>query len=182
MLDAIDSTRVEGIFCGGLSHVPEGQARAMQLLDDSYGKCPVMLRLGKSPETQAVISMRVDMRDNKYVQRLVCTLCMDDCAERCLECNSLSRYKRRRDFAAKTVSASSPWYVSDLAEDCIRTAGDMDPAVQAVVDSLAETRSELEAICHGPHTAEDLIPFQVRIAVGHKISTGGLIRARQSTL
>ena len=39
MLDAIDSKRVEGIFCGDLSHVPEGQARAMQLLDDSYGAC-----------------------------------------------------------------------------------------------------------------------------------------------
>ena len=39
MLDAIDSKRVEGIFCGDLSHVPEGQARAMQLLVDSYGMC-----------------------------------------------------------------------------------------------------------------------------------------------
>ncbi len=39
MLDAMDSKRVEGIFCGDLSHVPEGQARAMQLLDDSYGAC-----------------------------------------------------------------------------------------------------------------------------------------------
>ena len=37
MLDAMDSKRVEGVFCGDLSHVPEGQARAMQLLDDSYG-------------------------------------------------------------------------------------------------------------------------------------------------
>ena len=37
MLDAIDSKRVEGIFCGDLRHVPEGQAHAMELLDDSYG-------------------------------------------------------------------------------------------------------------------------------------------------
>ena len=39
MLDAIDSKRCEGIFCGDMQHIPEGQARAMELLDGNYGPC-----------------------------------------------------------------------------------------------------------------------------------------------
>ena len=36
-LDAIDSKRVDGIFCGNLQHVPAGQARAAEILQSSYG-------------------------------------------------------------------------------------------------------------------------------------------------
>lgn len=37
MLDAIDSKRVDGIFCGNLQHVPAGQARAAEILQSNYG-------------------------------------------------------------------------------------------------------------------------------------------------
>jgi hypothetical protein len=48
MLDAIDSKRLEGIFCGDLRHVPEGQARAMELLDDAYGEIALVSSLLKA--------------------------------------------------------------------------------------------------------------------------------------
>ena len=37
MLDAIDSRRVDGVFCGDLQHVPPGQARAAEILQADYG-------------------------------------------------------------------------------------------------------------------------------------------------
>jgi len=54
---------------------------------------------------------------------------------------------------------------ADLVEECIRTARDVDPAVQSIVDALTEERAALEAIRDRLHTFEELVPIQVRMVV-----------------
>ena len=57
------------------------------------------------------------------------------------------------------------WRFADVMEDCIRTARDIDPAVQSIVDALQEERSALEAMRRRPHTAEERaehVPIQAR--------------------
>jgi hypothetical protein len=51
---------------------------------------------------------------------------------------------------------------ADLVENCKQTAGDLEPAVQSIVDALSAEHAVLEATLQRPHTAEELIPIQAR--------------------
>ena len=52
MLDAIDSKRMDGIFCGNLQHVPAGQARAAEILQANYSAVGIKIApyLSELPE------------------------------------------------------------------------------------------------------------------------------------
>ena len=71
--------------------------------------------------------------------------------------------------------------LADLVEECIRTARDMDPAVQSIADALTEERAALETIRDRIHTTEELVPIQVRMTVQNSANASrlasGMIRA-----